>query len=36
MEASSLLETTFYQVWYDLEAAESENLLCFVWNKLSH
>lgn len=36
MEASILLETTFHQVWYGLDAAEFEKLALCVWDKLSH
>lgn len=36
MEASTLLETTFHQVRYGLDAAEFEKLPLCVWDKLSH
>lgn len=36
MEARILLETTFHQVWYGLDAAEFEKLHLCVWDNLSH
>lgn len=36
MEASTLLKTTFPQVWYGLDAAEFEKSPLCVWDKLSH
>lgn len=36
MEASTLLETAFHQLWYGLDAAEFAKLPLCAWDKLSH
>lgn len=36
MEASTLLETTFHQVRYGLDAVEFEKLPLCIWDKQSH